>query len=169
MTADGEPNNRARDTSPPASCPKGASSPRKPITSPREMLCSITFWTERCETPYGMQGKSVSGLHKKLRDVWEEPNMEKEQDRSGTNTWKGGIRVKELWSHTNHADTWRVRPCPAPDQRFVLSSHWTTFPSPFLHERTLFSLPVCMEVCMPATGVRAGGLSVCLSVCGASH
>lgn len=63
-----------------------------------EMLSSITFWTERahclmCETHYGMQGKSISGLHKELWDVWEERNMEKEWDQGGTNTWKGGIRV----------------------------------------------------------------------------
>lgn len=33
-----------------------------------------------CKTHYGMQGNSILGLHKKLRDVWEELEMGKEQD-----------------------------------------------------------------------------------------
>lgn len=135
---------------PPAPCDGGT-----PMISPQENLG--TFWTERAyclgyETHYGMQGKSISGLRKKLWDVWEEPNIGKEQDQGGVNTWKGGIRVKSV-GHMQTMQTsgwsgnWSVR--------FVLSPHWTTFPIPFLHQRTLFNVQVCIDVCMLSRSVCA--------------
>jgi len=54
-----------------------------------------------------MQGKNISGFHKKLWDVWKEPNMGKKQDQGGTSMAKGTIRVKSI----GHMQTMQTSGC----------------------------------------------------------
>lgn len=88
--------------------------------------------------------------------------MEKEQVRSGANTWKGGIMVKEHWSHANHANTWRVRPRPAPNHS-GLSCLLTELHFQFLScVKGLCSVRLCVWRC--ACQQLESEQDVCLSV-----
>lgn len=124
MAADGEPNNQARDKSPPASCPRGASRPLGwQDTHKKSMGDALLYHLLDRKGSLSRGVRLIMGCRE--RAFWD---CTRNNGMFGRNqTWvraesrwnkhvKGRDKGKKHWSHAKHANKWLVRPCTSPNQ-----------------------------------------------------